>query len=124
MGQCNEIDAYVGDWTRTKDAKLLMEELQVLGVTASVLNDGDGLLNDPHLVARGYMQLLDRPFVGKQIHPSAPWRLGESPIPVRHSAPTMGQHNDLVFRGMLGLSVADLSSLEQDGIIGTKPRLA
>ena len=124
LGQCNEIDAYVGDWTRTKDAKLLMEELQVLGVTASVLNDGDGLLNDPHLVARGYMQLLDRPFVGKQIHPSAPWRLGESPIPVRHSAPTMGQHNDLVFRGMLGLSVADLSSLEQDGIIGTKPRLA
>ena len=69
------------------------------------------------------MQLLERPFVGKQIHPSPPWRLGKSPIKVRQSAPTMGQHNDFVFREMLGLSAADLSSLERAGIIGTKPRL-
>ena len=123
-GLHNEINACVGEWTKCKDAKLLMNELQDLGVTAAVLNDGDGLLNDPHLVARGYMQLLERPFVGTQIHPSPPWRVGESPIPVRHSAPTMGQHNDFVFKEMLGLSTADLSSLERGGIIGTKPRLA
>jgi len=123
-GLHNEIHAYVGEWTKRKDAKLLMNELQNLGITAAVLNDGDGLLNDPHLVARGYMQVLERPFVGKQIHPSPPWRLGESPIPVRHSAPTMGQHNDFVLREILGLSALDLSSLERDGVIGTKPRLA
>ena len=100
-----------------------MHALQRVGVTAAMLNTGPDLLKDPQLVARGYMQLIERDFVGVQPHPSAPWRPGSEPIPIRSPAPTLGQHNQLVLGGMLGLSQSELGGLADTGVIGNKPRL-
>ena len=70
------------------------------------------------------MQFLSRSFVGEQPNPSAPWRLGDDPIRISSSAPTLGQHNQDILGGMLGLSNGQMASLSSDGIIGNKPRLA
>ena len=119
-----EIEAAIGEWTSTRSAKDLMAALQAVRVPAAILNDVADLMEDPHLVSRGYMQFLSRAFVGEQPHPSAPWRLGDAPIRISSSAPTLGQHNQDILGGMLGLSNDQIASLSSDGIIGNKPRLA
>ena len=119
-----EIEAVIGEWTSIGSAKDLMAALQAVCVPAAILNDVADLMEDPHLVSRGYMQFLSREFVGEQPHPSAPWRFGDAPIRISSSAPTLGQHNQDILGGLLGLSNGQIASLSRDGIIGNKPRLA
>ena len=40
---------------------------------------------------------------------------------LRSPAPTMGQDNERVLCGMLGLSANELRELEAEGVIGTRP---
>ena len=87
------------------------------------LNRAADLLSEPHLAERGYMQMVERDFVGLQPHPSAPWRVGEAPLPVRWPAPTLGQHNPEILQDMLGLSTNKISELALAGVVGSKPRL-
>ena len=119
-----EIEAVIGEWTSIGSAKDLMAALQAVCVPAAILNDVADLMEDPHLVSRGYMQFLRRAFVGEQPHPSAPWRFGDAPIRISSSAPTLGQHNQDILGGLLGLSNGQIASLSRDGISGNKPRLA
>lgn len=74
-----EIEASIGEWTSSRSAADLMAALQAVRVPAAILNDVADLMADPHLVSRGYMQLVSREFVGEQPHPSAPWRVGDTP---------------------------------------------
>ena len=101
-----------------------MDALRSIGIKATVLNAISDLMDDPQLLARDYMQMVKRVFVGSQPHPSSPWRIAKTPLPITRSAPTLGQHNKEVLGGILGLSDDALASLEEDGIIGTKPKLA
>jgi crotonobetainyl-CoA:carnitine CoA-transferase CaiB-like acyl-CoA transferase len=114
----------LADWTIRFSAADLMKELQFLGISAAKLNDPAGILADPHLAARGYMQFLERDFVGRQPNPSAPWRLGEKPLTIRSPTPSLGQHNKEIFSGLLGFSEEQCAALFEEGIIGTKPSLA
>ena len=39
----------------------------------------------------------------------------------RRAAPTLGQDNEAVLEGWLGLDPAETASLSADGVIGTRP---
>ena len=118
------IQASLVDWMAAQTAADLMHQLQAAGIIAIALNGVSDLMDDPHLLARGYMQFIQRDFMGQQPHPSSPWRSGRDPITIKTSAPTLGQHNRRVLGGMLGLSDAQLDALHRQGVIGSKPRLA
>lgn len=100
-----------------------MHSLQGLGIIAAKLNDGNALLHEPHLQDRDYLQWLERAYIGRQPHPSAPFRTAKTPIPITSAAPTLGQHNQLVLGEMLQLSQQEIAELEALGIIGDKPRM-
>jgi crotonobetainyl-CoA:carnitine CoA-transferase CaiB-like acyl-CoA transferase len=117
------IDACIGAWTQQRTSSEVMQTLQAVGVTAAKLNNGQELLHEPHLHDRGYLQWLERDYVGVQPHPSAPFRTAAEPIPITSPAPTLGQHNHAILVELLGLSADELQKLEQQGIIGTKPRM-
>ena len=121
--KANEIACSVKEWTAIGSARQMMHDLQSIGITAIALNSASDLMDDPHLLARGYMQFVSHPFMGEQPHPSAPWRPGESAIPIKTSAPTLGQHNLEILGGLLGLSDNQLEKLNKDGVIGKKPRI-
>src|SRR6266404_4998019 len=78
------------------------------------------LIDDPHLEARGFWQWIDRAYVGRHPQPSAPYREGGAPIPVKWPAATLGQYNEEVLSGVLGLSKSDIDCLARAGVIGTE----
>jgi crotonobetainyl-CoA:carnitine CoA-transferase CaiB-like acyl-CoA transferase len=118
------IQASLVGWMATQQVTVLMHQFQSAGITAVALNRVADLMDDPHLLARGYMQFIERDFMGQQPHPISPWRVGQDPITIKTSAPTLGQHNRRVLGGMLGLCNAQLEALDRQGVIGSKPRLA
>lgn len=99
-----------------------MNTLQAAGVAAGVVRRPGDLPDDPHLAERGFWHRLDRPFIGMHWQSSAAWREGRDPYPVRRVAPTLGQDNEAILGGMLGLDAETLERLAAEDIIGTVPK--
>ena len=74
------------------------------------------------MTARGFWHRMDRPFIGPHWQSSAAWREGKDPYPIRRVAPTLGQDNEAILSGMLGLDPAALERLAAADIIGTIPK--
>jgi crotonobetainyl-CoA:carnitine CoA-transferase CaiB-like acyl-CoA transferase len=116
----SEIEAAITAWTSARDPERAMNELQAVGVAAGIARLPIELLKDPQLHARGFIQEIDRAFIGPHPQPSMPFRETEKPFPIRSKPPTLGEHNREILGGMLGLSDAELDQLTRDGIIGTE----
>ena len=115
-----EIEAAISAWTSARDPEAAMGELQASGIASGVARLPIELLQDPQLHARGFIQQVDRAFIGKHPQPSMPFRDGEKPFPVRMPPPTLGEHNQEILGGLLGLSDAEIDQLAREGIIGTE----
>lgn len=113
----SEIDAAITAWTQSQDSWEAMAILQARGVPAAVVEDlQDMVERDPWLASRHYTAL------GREGEPAAftthaqpIWLDGETPSLTR--APYMGEHNEEVYRGLLGLTDGDLAELASAGVI-------
>jgi len=115
-----EIETAIEAWTAQRDAEAVMRDLQAQRIVAGVVRSPYDLHADPHLVARGFWQSVDRKFCGRHYQASLAFREGPAPYPIRHASPTLGEHNRTVLGGILGLSDAELEQLARAGIIGTE----
>nr|WP_145547151.1 CoA transferase [Variovorax boronicumulans] len=120
--QQDRIDAAIADWTATRAADAAMQQLQQAGVSAGTVRSIPQLMDDPHLLARGFWQRLERAHVGHYQSSSTPWRQDSRPQPIRQVAPTLGEHTAQVLGERLGLTPAQLEALEQQGITGRSAR--
>ena len=94
-----------------------MERCSSVGLTCGVVKEIAELLSDPHLHARGTLQSVLHPTAGNVPIPGPPWRLnGEQPS-IDAPSPTLGQHNEMVYGTILGLSEEELTELKEDGVI-------
>jgi crotonobetainyl-CoA:carnitine CoA-transferase CaiB-like acyl-CoA transferase len=103
-----------------RSADEAMAALQAAGIASGVARLPIELLDDPQLHARGFIQEIDRPFIGKHPQPSLPFREGERPLAIRSAPPTLGEHNREILSGALGLSDAEIEELARESIIGTE----
>jgi len=89
------------------------------GVPASVVLTVPGMLTEPQLVSRGYYQPLTHPLVGEVPYPGWPMSFSAG-VPAHHRwvTPTLGQDNDEVLGGRLGLSTDELTALRAEKVIG------
>jgi len=99
-----------------------MAALQARAIAAGVARRPFDLLTDPHLVARGFWHPVERPFIGSHYQTSAAFREGTKPYPLRRAAPTLGQDNDAVLGGRLGLDQNERDRLAKLEVIGTVPK--
>ncbi|GMU77882.1 MAG: CoA transferase [Acidimicrobiia bacterium] len=117
------IDARLAEWTADQDARRLSEVLCAAGVPAGYVCDPRDIRFNPQLDHRGFFEVEDHPVTGPIHLPNAPWRFAGNPAPwLRRPAPTLGQHNDEILGGILGLDAGELSRLRDAGIIGEAVR--
>lgn len=119
----DELDQLITEWTIQHDQYAVMDILQRAGIAAAPVLNQAQLYDDPQLKARDYFVTVDHPEAGPQIVPGPrdSWTLSKTPATVRLPAPCLGEHNDYVLGGILGLSKEELAQLEQEKIIGTEP---
>jgi len=117
------IDERLRAWTRTRERTELADELRGLGIPAAEVADPSRLLQtNPQLRARAYFEAPAHPVVGAMPLPSWPFRFTGIDRWLRTPAPTLGQDNERVLSGILGLSMPEVRGLEAQGVIGTRPR--
>ena len=94
-----------------------MKILQNSGVAAGPVMSTFDLLEDPHFRERGFIVELDHPEVGIREVSGLPARFSAMDQLAYFPAPTLGQHNDYVFRDILGMDSIQIEKLIQDKVI-------
>jgi crotonobetainyl-CoA:carnitine CoA-transferase CaiB-like acyl-CoA transferase len=110
------LEALVSEWTAGHRAEDVMEMLQAAGVPAGVVQSMEDIVDrDPHLKAREFMIPLKHPVIGVFGHPNPPFKLTKTPPKIRTS-PCLGQHNECICTGILGMSDEEFVELVQQGV--------
>jgi len=116
------IDAGLGAWLAAEGADAATERLLAAGIPASPLTNAYHLMPNPQLEHRGFFQEMVHPATGRKRYPGLPWRTpGWGPPWHSKPPPTLGQHNEEILGGELGLSQAELARLREKQVIGTRP---
>ena len=116
------IDERLCEWTRKHERAKLVADLRARGIPASEVAHPSQLIElNPQFGARRYFEAPEHPVVGAMPLPSLPFRYASIDHWLRTPAPMLGQHNEQVLCGLLGLSQAELRELEAEGVIGTRP---
>lgn len=118
----DEIDKLVARWAENRDLAQAEEELVGAGVGAIACRNHAVLRFHPQFEARGFYELVEHCEVGTHYMPGQPYRMRGIERWITNATPTLGQHNHEILTE-LGLSAAEIASLEQSGRIGTIPVL-
>ena len=117
--RCQEdIDGHLEEWTTDKDHIEVMGVLQAEGVSAGAVHDQQELYEDPQMVARGYFEQLEQPSTGRHAYTGMMWKMTETPNGIRLPAPMLGEHNEYVFKELLGVTEAEYKGFEDAGHVG------
>lgn len=113
-----ELDKLVNEWTVNRTAEEVMTLMQAAGVPAGVVKNYEDLRDyDPQLKHRHFFWELEHPEAGKYLSPSgAHFLLSKTPYELKR-APLLGEHNDYVFKGLLGLSDEEVAELVKAKVI-------
>jgi formyl-CoA transferase len=113
----DELDGTIAEWSSTIKADDLLKLLHGNGVPTGRIFRAKDMFADPHFAAREAIVKLAHPELGEfAMHNVAP-KLSETPGRVRHVGPELGEHNEDIYQGLLGLDADAMSSLRSAGVI-------
>ena len=95
----------------------VLEIMKEAGVPAGKLFTAEDMLSDEQYAARQNIVTVEDPEIGPFPMQNVVPRLSETPGEVRWTGPKLGQHNNEVFKEMLGMTEEDLDSLRERGIV-------
>ena len=114
------LDGRIAAWTRRHSRGDAVQLLRTHGVPAGpVLDDADAY-RDLHLRDRGFFWEITQSDAGTHLYPGAPYRLATSDLGPRLPPVRLGEHNEYVWRELIGVSEAEYRELEARGAIGTE----
>ena len=112
-----ELDARVGQWTRSLTTRQVLDLMDRYGVPAGLIYRAPDMLEDPHFKAREAIVTVPHPDFGELRMQNVAPKLSETPGGVRSPSPALGQHNDEVYRGLLGLPEERYAELKAARVI-------
>ena len=112
------LDGMLAAWTATRDRDALVDQLRKAGVPASPVNDIEGVLDDVQIAARGLADRVEIPGLGTEVLFRAPWNIGGVAVTTGTRGPVVGEDNERVLCGSLGLSAQEFERLTESGVIG------
>lgn len=111
-----ELEALLESIMTERDTAFWLERCDQAGVPAGPINDFAEAMSDEHYLARGMVQEMDHPVIGKMKTIGFPSKFSLTPSQIRSPAPLFAQHTDEVLE-KLGLSRDELDLLRTEGCI-------
>ena len=112
-----ELDALVERWTQTLTTRQVLDLMDKFGVPAGLIYRAPDMLEDPHFQARDAIVSVPHPDFGELRMQNVAPKLSETPGSIRSPSPALGQHNDEIYRELLGLSAERYSELKAAKVI-------
>jgi len=112
-----ELDALIERWTQMLTTRQALDLMDRFGVPAGLIYRAPDMLEDAHFKARDAIVTVPHPDFGELRMQNVAPRLSETPGSVRSPSPALGQHNDEVYRQLLGLSAERYAELMDARVI-------
>lgn len=112
-----ELDALVGRWTASLTRTEVLAAMEKFGVPAGLIYRAPEMLDDPHFKARDAIVPTQHPDFGELKMQNVAPKLSETPGGIRAPAPAMGQHNEEVYLGLLGMARERYDALAASKVI-------
>jgi crotonobetainyl-CoA:carnitine CoA-transferase CaiB-like acyl-CoA transferase len=110
-----ELDRLVTEWTLQHGQLEVTELLQGAGVAAMPSYAAPELFADPHVIDHGMVVKVPGP-TGESLLVRLGGTFSATPMRVDRTGPAMGEHNDEIFRTLLGLSQSQIDDLASEGV--------
>lgn len=94
-----------------------LEKLRAARVPCAPVHNLRQALNDEQVLARNMIVEVAHPLGGSVCMPGNPIKLSDTHEDTFSPPPILGQHNDEIYRGLLGLTEAQLAELKSAGVI-------
>jgi len=107
----------IAAWARGLPAVEIVECLQSVGVPAGEVMSETRLLQDAHLLERGWFQERSHPSVGTYRYPGHPWRAEGFELAFGRVLPGFGEDNEYVYKTLLGYSDERYDDLVARGLV-------
>lgn len=111
------VDSVMAEWIADRTLDEAMTVFEEAEVAAAPVYDAAQLLADPHLQARGTYQRIPDPDLGSMTVQGPVPRFSTTPGGIDHLGAGIGQHNDDIYGGLLGLSEQRRHELHENGVI-------
>ena len=113
-----ELDGLIAEWTKTLTAEELDKLLDEHDVVVGPIYTIEDIANDPHFSARGMVRTVESEHFGAMKVPGITPQFSATPGDISWLGPdNPGLHNDAIYRGLLGLSEAEMTALKENGVI-------
>ncbi|WEL27813.1 CaiB/BaiF CoA transferase family protein [Haloferax volcanii] len=113
----DELDAIIQDWMDDHSREEVLSAFEAADATLAPVYNVEDILNDEHYAAREAFLTVDDPDLGEAVVQNAFPKFSETPGRVDHLGPSLGEHNDAVYRDRLGYDESVLSDLESEDVI-------
>ena len=112
-----ELDGRVEAWTSALSTREVLDLMDKHGVPAGLIYRPPDMLDDPHFKAREAIVSVPHPDFGDLRMQNVAPKLSETPGSIRSPSPAMGQHNDEVYQGLLGLDDTRYAALKAAKVV-------
>ena len=112
-----ELDALVDSWTQTLSTRDVLSLMERYAVPAGQIYRAPDMLADPHFKARNAIVSVPHPDFGELRMQNVAPRLSETPASIRTPSPAMGEHNEDVFLGLIGMPRERFDRLKEQKVI-------
>ena len=112
-----ELDALIERWTSTLTTHEVLDLMDRFGVPAGLIYRAPEMLEDPHFKAREAIVTTEHPDFGVLRMQNVAPKLSETPGSIRRPAPGLGQHNEEVYRQLLGYSAEKYAQLKAQKVL-------
>lgn len=117
LAHVEALDAIIQEWMGTQPLDDLLRRLQEAGAIAGPVYDVRRILADPQFAARGDVVIVQDDQVGAIPMPGVIPTFSRTPGRVTHAGPRLGEHNEAVYGGLLGLDAEAQATLARAGVI-------
>jgi CoA:oxalate CoA-transferase len=112
-----EVDGLVQAWCKEKTVEEVFAILKKFGVPCSPLPTFDQVASDPHLLSRDMIVEVEQPVSGKVKLSGSVYKMSKTPGDRKMRVPEVGEHNEEIYGGLLGIDAQEMQKLKEEGAI-------
>ena len=113
----NELYEIIGDWVKNYTAEDVIKILDDNSVPADIVNNIDDLAVNPHMLQREAVMKFNDPEYGDVLVPGIVPKLKNFPGKINFLGGNLGEYNQEIYKGFLGLSDEEIKELEEKEVI-------
>ncbi|MGQ0549785.1 MAG: CoA transferase, partial [Armatimonadota bacterium] len=117
VAHVDELDAIIQEWMAVRPLDEILGALEEADAVVGPVYPIPRILSDPQYQARGNVTKVQDAELGEIPMPGIVPKFSRTPGRIEHAGPRLGEHNETIYRRLLGLSDDDLAGLAKEGVI-------